>query len=196
MECQQVEEQSNLDHPTRRHNICLLEDLYLNHTTESSAVQQPQPGKKQVQQSFLGDFFTKICISEMNAIQPMSVELGFLLLTLVFIKNYEQIIRIIYNLKSRGNLTLKCLLTPVLKLCIRLSCPVVLEKYIFKFPGPTSMVSFCGLSIAVRSSSPLSTVSLQNTKYKPLTEKNQYVEIYLHYFMPFFLPEPVALEIK
>lgn len=38
-------------------------------------------------------------------------------------------------------------LTPVLELNMRWSCPDITEKDIFKFPGPTSIVVFCGLSI-------------------------------------------------
>ena len=39
-------------------------------------------------------------------------------------------------------------LTPVLELYIRFSCPVVEEKVSFKFPGPTSMLSLCELSVS------------------------------------------------
>ena len=42
-------------------------------------------------------------------------------------------------------------LTPVLELYIRLSCPEVEENDIFRYPGPISMVSFCGLSFEERS---------------------------------------------
>lgn len=38
-------------------------------------------------------------------------------------------------------------LTPVLELKMRLSCPDEEENDSFKFPGPISIVSFCGRSV-------------------------------------------------
>lgn len=56
-------------------------------------------------------------------------------------KRHIHIISTIWNINLLGELGFK-LLTPVLELCMRMSCPDLEEKDSFKFPGPTSIVSF------------------------------------------------------
>lgn len=121
----------------------LPEYLPLNHTRESSVVSVHQPGK------MLSPLY--ICTSLHMHLLIYALENGYIACVTVCVSGwYQQFV--VWSTKIQ--------LTPVLELYIRLSCPVVREKDIFRFPGPTSTVLSCGLSAAKKNPFLLFTASL------------------------------------